>query len=203
VSNRAARQRPDRPYRPISPRRLWLEFNQRLRQARGPRAHELMAALIFRWPQTRSGIVYLGDSCLDNGHAEHRCTSCRRENRQGCPHPYCCAARLMGNRCGKTAQRAKFDLMRAGIVRLHGAGPGVRAGGMVLNSRGQAVPAATGYELEPLLFASRPAGSTPPPESMGRPTGRPPAPTAQPATLEAGREKMRVALERLRGRAGP
>lgn len=144
------RVRPDRPYRRIPVRRLLLECNRRLRDARGPRAFELLAALVYRWPNVQSGIVYLGDLRMGE---------------------------LMGGRCARTAHRAKYDLLRAGLVQLHHAGPRLcpcrrcnggtvdaskSAGGTILDGRGRLVACATGYALDPDLFrdpiASRPPG---------------------------------------------
>jgi hypothetical protein len=195
MSRARGASQPAAPYRRYPARKLLFECNRRLRDARGPRAFEMMAALIYRSPQVKSGIVHLGDSCIDAGR-EHCCGHCRREGRRSCEHPHCCMARLMGDRCGKTAHRAKYDLLRAGLVKLHGAGPAERAGGKILDGSGRPVGAATGYELDPELFAA--------PASTGRSAPGPSRPgvgrhTA--ATPAAGLAKMRAAIERQR--AGP
>lgn len=199
--------RPDRPYRKVPVRRLLLECNRRLREARGPRAFELIAALCYRWPQVQSGIVYLGDSCLDAGRPAHCCSQCRKQGRENCEHPHCCAARLMGGRCGKTAHRAKYDLQRVGLIRLHGAGPrhcpcsrcgGDAAGGRITAARGEVVSAATGYELEGDL--SDPGGR------LERPPQAKPSAYTSPAQARLRREgqaKLQRALEAMRSRAGP
>lgn len=211
------RTRPDRPYRKVPVRRLLLECNRRLRDARGPRAFELIAALVYRWPQVQSGIVYLGDSCLDAGRPAHCCSSCRKQGRESCEHPHCCAARLMGERCGKTAHRAKFDLHRVGLVRLHGAGPrhcscsrcgGDPAGGRIQATRGEMVSAATGYELDAdMLGAGGPRASSgvAAAQTAERPEGaraRYLSP-AEARLREEGQAKLQRALEKMRQRAGP
>jgi hypothetical protein len=179
------RTRPDRPYRKVPIRRLLIECNRRLAGARGPRAFELVAALVERWPQVQSGIVYLGDV----------------------------KAGAMMKRCGRTAHRAKYDLVRVGLIRLHGAGPGLCpcsrcnggqrdeskfAGGKIFNAGGERVSAATGYELDPSLI--------PPPS---RPAPRPAGVTARrlsPAerrVLAEGQAKLSRALDAMRPRPGP
>jgi hypothetical protein len=155
-----------------------MECNRRLAGARGPRAFELVAALVERWPQVQSGIVYLGDV----------------------------KAGAMMQRCGRTAHRAKYDLVAAGLIRLHGAGPkccpcggcgGQAAGGKTLNGRGESVSAATGYELDPSLIAQpRPA-----PRRVG--TAPRHISPAQRRVLAEGQAKLARALDTLRGRAGP
>jgi hypothetical protein len=156
-----------------------MECNRRLAGARGPRAFELVAALVERWPQVQSGIVYLGDV----------------------------KAGGMMRRCGRTAHRAKYDLVRAGLIRLHGAGPkccpcarcgGQAAGGKILNGRGELVSAATGYELDPSLIplpqqaaARRPGG-----------TARQLSP-AERRVRDEGRAKLARAMETMRARPGP
>lgn len=164
-----------------------------------------MAALIFRSPQVASGVIYIGDSCLDAGREHHVCGSCRKAGKIECGHEHCCMARLM-RRCGRTAHRAKYDLADAGLVRLHGAGRrmcpcgrcgGTSAGGSILDQTGKPVGAATGYELDPEVFAV--------PVERPRPTGAaPPAATVQQRlTLAAGQRQLADALERMRQRAGP
>lgn len=176
------RSRPDSPYRAVPIRRLLVECNRRLR-TRGPRAFEAVAALVKRWPEVQSGIVYIGDEKLGG---------------------------LMG-RCGRTAHRAKYDLADAGLVRLHGAGRGMcpcsrcggqAAGGKILNARGQLVSAATGFELDPSILANpaSPRGSAPGPSRPGG--GRHESP-AERRIREAGQAKIRDALAQLRDRAGP
>lgn len=184
-----------------------MECNRRLAGARGPRAFEAMAALIYRSPQVNSGVVYLGDSCIDSGR-EHCCGRCRKEGRARCEHEFCCMARLM-HRCGKTAHRAKYDLAEAGLIRLHHAGRKLcpcarcggdstrKAGGSILDGDGRAVGAATGYELDPQVFAA-------PVERPARPTGAAATTLLRPpATIAQGLEKIRAALERRQDRAGP
>lgn len=136
MSKAARRVRPDRPYRRIPVRRLLMECNRRIPKG-GGRAFLLVAALVERWPQVQSGIVYCGDDRMGE---------------------------LM-RRCGRTAHRAKYDLVRTGLLRLHGAGPkccpcsscgGQAAGGKILNARGAVVSAATGYELDPSFTGPRP-----------------------------------------------
>lgn len=100
-------------------------------------------------------------------------------------------ARLM-SRCGKTAHRAKYDLQRVGIIRLHGAGAGVRGGGKMLDGTGRAVGAATGYELDPELFAT--------PTSTERQASTTSSP-AQRRVAAEGMQKAREALERMRSRS--
>lgn len=195
----AGRQsRPAKAYRPFPIRRVLIECNRRLAGARGPRAFEAMAALIYRSPQVKSGIVYLGDCCA-KAHTSDRC----------------CMAQLM-KRCGKTAHRAKYDLADAGLIRLHNAGRGLcpcsrcggdqskKAGGSILNAHGQIVSAATGYELDPALFAPPAAeqAAQVPAVAAGR-QSRPPTSSGRPVTVEAGRARLRDALERMRSRAGP
>lgn len=183
------RNRPDRPYRKVPVRRLLFECNRRLHGARGPRGFEMIAALIYRWPQVQSGIVYLGDSCTDGGR-EHS-------------SDHCCMAQLMG-RCGKTAHRAKYDLLRAGLLKLHGAGSGERSGGKILNQQGRPVGAATGYELEAAILAPPVA-----PAAVARRRVAPSSSYESPAQQRVRREgqrKIADALARLepgRGRAGP
>lgn len=184
------RSAPARPYRKYPIRRLLLECNRRLAGARGPRAWLALAALIHRSPQVGSGVVFLGDSCVDAGR-EHCCGSCRRNGKSSCEHAFCCMARLM-SRCGKTAHRAKYDLERAGIIRLHGAGAGVRGGGKMLDGTGRAVGAATGYELDPELF------TTPAPADQQASTSTSPA---QRRVAAEGMQKAREALERMRARS--
>jgi hypothetical protein len=177
------RVRPDRPYRKVPIRRLLIACNRRGLRARD---FALAAALIERWPQVQSGIVYLGDKR---------------------------AGELM-RRCGRTAHRAKYDLVAAGLIRLHGAGPGMCpcsrcnggqrdeskfAGGKILTARGERVSAATGYELDPSLITSpsskaaarRPGG-----------TARQLSP-AERRVLDEGRAKVARALETMRARPGP
>jgi hypothetical protein len=172
------------PYRRLPVRRLLFECNRRLHGSRGPRGFEMVSALIYRWPQVQSGIVYIGDSCTDAGR-EHR-------------SDHCCMAQLM-KRCGKTAHRAKYDLLRAGLVKLHGAGPGERAGGKILNQKGQAVGAATGYQLDPaVLDAPRPPSTPKAASGYESP--------AQQRLRADGRRKLADAVERMRAassRAGP
>lgn len=187
---------PARPYRRYPIRRLLFECNRRLHDARGPRAFEAMAALMLRSPEVKSGIVYIGDSCIDAGR-EHCCGSCRKAGRRQCDHRHCCMSRLMGDRCGKTAHRAKHDLQRVGLVKLHGAGPQVKAGGKMLDHEQRAVGAATGYELDPELFTAEPAA---------RPARSTLSDDRHPAEARVRREgqaKLRDALERMRSRAGP
>jgi hypothetical protein len=164
----------------------------------------MVAALIYRSPQVGSGVVHLGDSCIDAGR-EHCCGGCRKAGFGRCDHAYCCMARLMGNRCGKTAHRAKYDLLRVGLVKLHGAGPklcpcgkcgGGHAGGKILDASGRPVGAATGYELDPSLFAAPPKGSPP-----SRPSGY--VSPAQQRVRSERKAKIDAALERMRPRAGP
>jgi hypothetical protein len=172
------RTRPDRPYRKIPIRRLLIECNRRLAGARGPRAFELVAALVERWPQVQSGIVYLGDK----------------------------RAGAMMQRCGRTAHRAKYDLVAVGLIRLHGAGPkccpcakcgGASAGGKILNGRGELVSAATGYELDPsLIVQPRPA-----PPRAG--TTRRQLSPAERRVMAEGQAKVARALENMRARPGP
>lgn len=178
------RTRPDRPYRKVPIRRLLIECNRRLAGARGPRAFELVAALVERWPQVQSGIVYLGDV----------------------------KAGAMMQRCGRTAHRAKYDLVRVGLIRLHGAGPkccpcaacgGQAAGGKILSSSGQVVSAATGYELDPMLIQPPPTAhpSTPGrPRAGGRPAYESPA---EARVKREGMAKLNAALEKMRPRPGP
>ena len=159
----------------------------------GPRAFEMVAALAYRWPQVQSGIVYIGDSCIDAGR-EHCCGSCRKQGRASCSHEHCCMARLM-RRCGKTAQRAKHDLQRVGLVKLHGAGPGVHAGGKFTGPEGPTA-AATGYELEAAIFAA------PRPPRAPRPASDYVSPAVARVRAQ-GQAKMRQALESMRERASP
>lgn len=181
------RTRPDRPYRKVPIRRLLIECNRRLSGARGPRAFELVAALVERWPQVQSGIVYLGDV----------------------------KAGAMMQRCGRTAHRAKYDLVRVGLIRLHGAGPGLcpcsrcnggkrdeskNAGGSIQNARGDTVSAATGYELDPELQA--PPAPRAPSTRRPRAGGRYESP-AEARIRREGMAKVQAALEGMRGRPGP
>jgi hypothetical protein len=171
------------PYRRIPVRRLLFECNRRLSSVRGPRAFELVAALVYRWPQVQSGIVYIGDAKMGD---------------------------LM-HRCGRTAHRAKYDLLRVGLIRLHHAGPrmcscrrcgGVGAGGRILNSRGQPVSCATGYELDPEVLG-------PPVKTPRGGNGRPSSSSsryvspAQARVRAEGQAQLREALDRMRSRAGP
>lgn len=183
MSRPARRVRPDRPYRKVPIRRLLMECNRRLAGARGPRAFELVAALVERWPQVQSGIVYLGDV----------------------------RAGEMMQRCGRTAHRAKYDLVAAGLIRLHGAGPkccpcarcgGQAAGGKTLNGRGELVSAATGYELDPTLIKAPPTSRAQP--GIGRPRagGRSLSP-AERRVLDEGRAKLARALDSMRPRPAP
>lgn len=211
---RERRRRPTAPYRSYPIRRVLMECNRRLSGAHGPRAWLVIAALIYRSPKVQSGIVYLGDSCTEAGR-EHVCGACRRNGKTACEHEYCCMARLIA-RSGKTAHRAKYDLADAGLIRLHNAGrrlcpcrrcnggnadPSKNAGGSIFDGE-RHVGAATGYELDPGLFAA------PPPIHRG---GRPPAPPdrkryVSPAEERIRREgmgKIRDSLERMRSRAGP
>jgi len=178
---RSGRAQAAAPYRKIPVRRLLFECNRRLSNSRGPRAFELIAALVYRWPQVQSGIVYIGD--VKMGDLMHR--------------------------CGRTAHRAKYDLQRVGLIRLHHAGPrmcschrcgGVGAGGRILNGRGQPVSCATGYELDPEILG-------PPVKAPGGGNGRSrPNSYVSPAQARLraeGQAKVRDALERLRSRAGP
>lgn len=156
-----------------------MECNRRLAGARGPRAFELVAALVERWPQVQSGIVYLGDV----------------------------KAGAMMKRCGRTAHRAKYDLVAAGLIRLHGAGPkccpcarcgGQAAGGKILNGQGQVVSAATGYELDPALIGPRPQLSA----TRRASTPRQLSP-AERRVLADGQAKLARALDAMRPRPGP
>jgi len=190
MSRRSGRVRPDAPYRKLPIRRLLFECNRRLHHARGPRAFELVAALIQRWPHVQSGIVYIWDSCEGGRHrSEH-----------------CCMAQLM-RRCGKTAHRAKYDLADVGLIKLHCAGRGrcncrrcngEAAGGKILNSKGQSVSQATGYELDPSVLAVpiiSARKSQPRVSSYESP--------AQRRLREQGQATMRKAVESMRSRAGP
>lgn len=173
MSDRAARrQRPDLPYRKVPVRRLLLECNRRLHASRGPRAFEMMAALVYRWPQVQSGVVYIGDEGM---------------------------AELM-KRCGKTAHRAKYDLARAGLVKLHCAGPGLRAGGKILNGRGQVVAQATGYEIDPSILKAAPE-SRAASRAQARPAGSGYESPAQARLRREGQAKIRQALENMKARA--
>lgn len=182
------------PYRPLPVRRMMFECNRRLHEARGPRAFEMMIALVKRWPHVKSGIVYIGDSCIDAGR-EHCCGTCRRKGLTSCEHDHCCMARLM-QRCGKTAHRAKHDLFRVGLVKLHGAGPGVRAGGKIIDGHDLPVGSATGYELDPALFAA------PRPPKTGRPPSRYESP-AQARVRSEGQRKLAETMRAIGARAGP
>jgi hypothetical protein len=150
------------PYRRIPVRTLLFECNKRI-AARGPRAFEMMAALIYRWPQVQSGIIYIGDGRM---------------------------AELM-RRCGKTAHRAKRDLERCGLIRLHRT-----AGGKILNSNGQPVAAATGYEIDPAVLEKK---APAPPRRPAAPSDTP----AQARVRREGQEKIRAALDTMRARPGP
>jgi hypothetical protein len=191
---RERRRRPAVPYRAYPVRRVLIECNRRLRGVRGPRAFEALAALIYRSPQVQSGVVYIGDCCAGEHRSEH-----------------CCMAQLM-RRCGRTAHRAKYDLADAGLIKLHNAGRGLcpcsrcggdqskKAGGSILNAHGQVVGAATGYELDPSLFA--PPRPPRPPASAS--AYRSPA---QARAVSEGQARLAAALERMRpppaDRAGP
>jgi hypothetical protein len=160
-----------------------MECNRRLAGARGPRAFELVAALVERWPQVQSGIVYIGDE----------------------------KAGGMMRRCGRTAHRAKYDLVDAGLVQLHGAGRGLcpcsrcggdktkSAGGSILNGRGDVVSAATGYELDPTLTAPPAPRRSP---ERPRAGGRSLSPAERRIQAE-GQARIAKALETMRARPGP
>jgi len=175
---RSKRTRPDRPYRKLPIRRLLIECNRRGLKARD---FELVAALVERWPQVQSGIVYLGDL----------------------------GAGALMRRCARTAHRAKYDLMAAGLIRLHGAGPkccpcagcgGQAAGGKILNAGGELVSAATGYELDPSLIPPVSRRSAPRPSRSG--AERHLSPTERRA-LADGQAKIARALDAMRPRPGP
>jgi len=176
--SKVRRNQAARPYQPPSPRRIIAECKRRLWPMRGPRAFEAIAVLVELFPKRQSGVVFIGDLKM---------------------------AKAMG-RCEKTAHRAKYDLLRVGAIRLHGAGPrmcpcggcgGAKAGGTIFNSNGQPVSAATGYELDPALLV-QPRQS---PRSPRKPTSY-----ESPAELrlrEQNKGRMARALESLRPRAGP
>lgn len=179
---RSGRAQAALPYRKIPVRRLLFECNRRLSGVRGPRAFELITALVYRWPQVQSGIVYIGDAKMGD---------------------------LM-HRCGRTAHRAKYDLQRVGLIRLHHAGPrmcschrcgGSGAGGKILNGRGQSVSCATGYELDPEVLGREGTGATP--RTRPVPPGRRYDSPAEARVREEGRRKLQDALETMRRRAGP
>jgi hypothetical protein len=157
-----------------------MECNRRFSAVGGPRAFELVAALVERWPQVQSGIVYIGDE----------------------------RAGALMRRCGRTAHRAKYDLAAAGLIVLHGAGPkycscarcgGPKAGGTIYNSRNEAVAAATGYELDPTLI-SNPSGRAAPSTRSNAARHRSPA---EQRLVDQGRAKLAAALDNLRARPGP
>lgn len=146
---------------------------------RGPRCYELVAVLVQLFPQVQSGVVFKGDLGM---------------------------AGLM-DRCSKTVHRAKYDLLRCGLVRLHCSGPkmcpcsscgGQAAGGKILNSRGQSVSAATGYQLEPALL-SRPKQRRPPRAQRASSNESP----AERRLREEGRQRMAGIVAGLKARAGP
>lgn len=180
MSHHPRRNQPALPYRPISPRRLIQECKRRLYRlgVRGPRGYELAAVLVELAPKVQSGVIYMGDVRM---------------------------AERMG-RCSKTAHRGKYDLLRAGLVRLSGAGPkmcpcakcgGTAAGGRILNSHGQPVSAATGYELDPSLLSRPKLGPAPLAKGSNHET-----PAQRRLRLEQA-ERLREAGDRLRGRPGP
>jgi hypothetical protein len=176
--SRVCRSQAHSSYRPLPVNRLLKECNRRV-PSQGPRCFEMLVALVKRFPQVQSGTLYIGDEGI---------------------------AKLMGEgRCGKTAHRAKYDLLRVGLIRLKHAGPrmcpcgrcgGEKAGGTILNSNGKAVAAATGYEVDPALFG-QPKSPKPP-----RPSSSYESP-AQRRLREQNQDRMKRALESLRPRAGP
>lgn len=182
--------------------------------SQGLRCFEMLMALISRFPQVQSGILYIGDSCLDAGR-EHCCGACRKAGRR-CEHRYFCMAKLMGKgRCGKTAHRAKYDLLRVGLIRLVGAGPrmcpcegcgGGKAGGTILNSNGQPVAGATGYEIDPELFG-QPKQTRPRARGKERAIssghGAVWASPAERRLQEENSARMHALVDDMRSRAGP
>src|ERR1700674_543782 len=98
------RPQPARPYRKYPIRAVLFECNRRLKDARGPRAFELIAALISRSPQVQSGVVYIGDDGMGKLMGGCRCKKWRA-----------CACGF--GRCWRTAHRAKYDLPRVGLVK--------------------------------------------------------------------------------------